>query len=552
MENRRVDESTGNGLAPDTETMANMSRNYALTDFAPVAALFIAACGALVVGWLIGHDYALIAAGLVAAFAFSFILFRTELLLWSSIWLGIVIAGLAKLYAPALQQIRWAIIPLTLALAMHAIWAVISDARTGVRRQYSPLVTWALVFILYLSLISIIDKTDLNRFVVGFKGYFQVWGLFFALALIPWPKRVIDRIPIVFLGIALIQLPFVLHQYLFIAPSRVGVGDGVVAVDVIAGTFGADAEGGGANAVLAAFQIVVFWGLVAARRNNLISTRFLVLASIPILFPIFVNMAKVSFFYLIAGFGILFGWGILRRPRELIMASAGVFAMLALLLTAMTMNAPEDAKVQNWVDLIKYTYAYNVEKEEIADDRLSRFGSLTYWYDNNNKDLTGLLFGHGIGFTRVADTNSVFDNTVAMNENGVSFNMDLTQDIGSIAVSAVLWEGGVFATLILFGLLYAAYRTAGKQAEMQRESPLRASSLKAAQIAVAVLAMSLFHKNAFVFHVGYQAFLAPVLGYIAYWDTCWRSASCQEKPPASIKGLATESGTSNSMNNVRS
>ncbi len=407
------------------------SSNAVVRSFPATMGLLAASLGAVLIGWLVTNDYLLFAAGFVGILAATLIVSRVYFLLWSTIIVGIVLSGLAKLYTPALQQIRWLTIPLSLILAIHALREVAIDFHDGTRRVYSPLVHWALLFMLFMVGITLINDTELNRIAVGFKGYFQVWGLFFALALIPWHETTIDKIPRVLVFVALFQIPFVLHQYLFLVPMRAGLdASRVVDVDVIAGTFGASAEGGGANALLVAFQFIVFWGLVSARVSNVISTRFLILFSIPILFPAFVNMAKVAVIYALVGFLVLFAKDMTRRPREAVLAGIGALALSSLLLTAMTLNAPEHASVQSWKDLIEFTYSYNVEQEELGD-HLSRFGSLAYWADNHGtKDWFHTVFGHGLGFSRVADTQSVFQDSISVSQQGITFDLDLSQNLG--------------------------------------------------------------------------------------------------------------------------
>jgi hypothetical protein len=366
--------------------------------------------------------------------------------------------------------------------------------------------------------VSLLDNLDPNRFIVGIKGYFQVWALLFAITFIPWRQSTVDAIPRVLLIIALIQIPFVLHQLLVLVPSRSGVGDGIVAVDVIAGTFGASLEGGGANATLAAFLVMALAGSVSAVQYRAMPAWWLLVLVPMLMFPMLVNMAKVSVLYIVAAFGVLFYRDMLAHPMRFLAAIAGIAALGAVLMTAFTLSAPENAGVEDWQSLIEYTYQSNIEEEQVAG-QLTRASTLDYWIEKHwPADIMGMLIGHGVGVTRVADAADPFESTVSVSQGGAPLIIDLTLKPGTTSIAAILWEGGVIALTLIAGLLVATYRSAGRSALFYKDVPERAATLRAVQACVAVLFISLFHKNMFVFDVIYQTLLVVIIGYTAYWD----------------------------------
>ena len=91
----------------------------------------------------------------------------------------------------------------------------------------------------------------------------------------------------------MLQLPFVAHEYLVLVPKRVGLGGGIVPVDIVAGTFGAILEAGGANAVLAAYQVIVVACLLALWKNGALSGFKAAVLSLMLLSPMVVNQAKI-------------------------------------------------------------------------------------------------------------------------------------------------------------------------------------------------------------------------------------------------------------------
>ena len=116
--------------------------------------------------------------------------------------------------------------------------------------------------------------------------------------------------------IALLQLPFAAHQYLCLVPKRIGLGEGIVPADVVAGTFGATLLGGGANAVLAAFLVIVVGLLLALWKNGVLSAADGQLLSLLLLTPLLVNQAKVAVLYLPLMFVVIFYRDIVRRPGK--------------------------------------------------------------------------------------------------------------------------------------------------------------------------------------------------------------------------------------------
>ena len=104
-----------------------------------------------------------------------------------------------------------------------------------------------------------------------------------------WQEETIDNLPRIIVWVALFQLPFVLHEYFVLVPARVGLRGGIVAEDVVAGTLGASATGGGANAVLSILLVLAMAILMALYNRGLISPARLWCAAVLLLLPIFLN-----------------------------------------------------------------------------------------------------------------------------------------------------------------------------------------------------------------------------------------------------------------------
>ncbi|WP_295578830.1 hypothetical protein [uncultured Lamprocystis sp.] len=505
-----------------------------------IGAAGLAAAGAI--GWLAAQGdpgLALIAIAPAAAVLGLFLAARPLWLLWGAVLGGLVISGLFRLYLPQLQMVRWALPPIAILLTLYAIWGTPGFGPNRGWRPVPNVIWWALGFFAAVILAGALSEFLPSRFLVGFKGYFQVWGLLIALAFIPWPANVIDRLPRVFLVIAFLQLPFVLHQYLFLVPARVHIGNGIVPIDVVAGSFGASMQGGGANAVLNAFLAMVIAGVIAARQLNVISTTRLFLLSAPLTLPIFVNEAKVSIFYLLAVFAVLFGKDLIERPLRFLLALLPVSLVLIALMTSFALHAPSTARVESIPDLIRFTYEYNIENEEVGDE-LSRFGGLRFWIERHGlNDLAGTLVGHGIGYTRVAEIETPYRETTSATTDGIPVVINLKLNIGNTAVTALLWETGLLGLLLILGLLAATYRSAGRLERAYADIPERAAVLRAVRPATVIILITLAHKNVLVFDIAYQTLLMIIIGYVAYWE---RQAGVQV-PPITSNAPAIHNGS---------
>ena len=434
--------------------------------------------------------------------------FYPGILLWSATGLGLVGAGLARLYTPSLQQIRWLVIPIIFGLLLYVLNEYLRVKREPKNTDTPSIVIWSVFFILLTMISALVNQTDFKSMVIGLKGYFQVWGLLFAIGYISWPKATITQLPKIFLGVALLQLPFVLHQYIFIVPQRVGLSDGIVAVDVVAGTFGADRFGGGMNAVLSTYLFITFAGLLGLYRENVLSGFRLVILSAILLFPVFVNSAKISVFYFLAIGLILYGDYIIKKPLKFIGVCFAAMLVLTAMLASFIKHSP-NSDVSSVAELIAFTYEYNVGNDETFDGKLSRGGAIQYWIDEHGlKDVFGTVLGHGVGISRVeTDSRTVL-------ETGI--NSDL--GIGRISIVAVLWESGMLGLICLLALLVAAYNTAARLEKHFHDEPWHVGIFAGIKAAMGVIFVSLWHKNFLVYQIGYQTMFVLILGYLVYWE----------------------------------
>lgn len=471
------------------------------------------------------------AAVVIAGFVGIFLLLRPSLSLWFVITGGLILAGVTQLYFPQFQFVRWSIGLLATLLGVVALCKYLFRDIDS-EHKYLPPIFWCMTAFIGIAVVSsVLNYDGLNSFAFGFKGYFQVWGLFFALLMMGWQPRIIDRIPKVLIAIAFIQIPFALHQYLYLVPARRYLGHGVVAEDVVAGTLGASATGGGANAVLSVLLLIALSILAALYKRKLLSPQRLFVAALVLLLPILFNANRISLVYLVLTYLMLFSREVWRRPMNtLAIAMLSSMFLLAIFwsYSAMLSRAGETS---DWQTYIAQAVARNTSGEYgHGGYELNRGTALTFWaQEHRDASLDKLLFGHGVGAAREA-ASGVFNPTTLANRDYAGMGIGLT------AASAVLWELGIFGLTLLLCIFWVAYRSAGWLGRYYEADVWKAAVFEALRVGVVILAITWFHQDSFVFHLPYQTLFLLIVGYLGYWHSKARADMTRRRRVAASSG----------------
>ena len=476
-------------------------------------ALFVAVTLAAAGGALAGSGDITLAV-LAAGCAFGvFLLFRPTLALWFVILSGLVLAGLTQLYLPQLQFIRWTVSLLAWALGGLALLQYLFTTSAPGSSKLPTVWWWMLAFAGVALLSGALNFNDKETLLFGLKGHFQMSGLFVAIIMIRWSEDVIDQLPRLIVGIALMQLPFVLHQHLFLVPGRLGLGGGVVAEDVVSGTLGATVGGGGANAVLSILLIIAAAIVLANYKRGLMSPTRLCLYLVILMLPIVFNSNRVALLYLMLVYLMLFSAEIFKAPLKAVFVTMLFVLTLAIVSWSyMTMSSKADTSL-GWRGFVSQTIERNTaEGHGYGRFQLNRWTGLTFWVrEHRNATWDKILAGHGVGASREGEGGAIAPKTLAQRRYpGVG--------IGLTSVSAILWDAGIIGMMCWVAIFWSGYRAAGRLARHYVNVPSRAAALHGAQVAMPILLISLFHKSFLTFHVPYQTLVLLVLGYVGYWQ----------------------------------
>lgn len=452
--------------------------------------------------------------GLVVAMAIAF---SRQALLWFVLAGGLVLAGVFELYVPELRHFKYLLPVAAAMLLLHGVMDVLRDpARMRGRRTRAGIVFWMYVFIAVAAASTLLNSS-IGLAVQGFKDYFVVWVFFFAIILAFHDDDLaMKRLPALFLLIALIQLPFVAHQYLVLVPLREGLGDySVIAVDIIVGTFGGQMFGGGANAVLTLFMFIVVACLLGMWRHGALSAGKTAVLVPLLLVPVFINEAKVSVIYLPLVIAILFFRDLVQKPLRFFAIGAAGACLFALLMTAMVMFHPS-GELRTWTDLVDLTLAQQTTTITEAERRgeyssLTRLTALTFWAEENiSSHPVHLAIGHGPSASRVLG-----------DEDGVTLARTLADTryggmrLGYTALSALLWDTGLIGTGAVLALFFSAYRLAGRLARhCAPRDPVRAGIFDGLRAGIGIVVISLAHKDFFVYYIPYQILILTILAWL--------------------------------------
>lgn len=439
---------------------------------------------------------------------------RPRIAVWVVLIGGTVVSGLSELYLPSLQQIRWGIALLSLTLILVSLGAVALSSRAAGRKKMDPAAAGVLAaaagLIISALLAVLANSSPVGASIVGLKNYFQMFGLLAALAAFRYTPDEASRFMRFILVLGLMQLPFVFHQFIELVPLRssmAAAARNIVAVDIVAGTFGGSMMGGGRSSTLALLASVAIALVLAQWRvghRNLTSTA---LYSTAFMIPMALNEAKLFIFLLPVGLFLLFRDRILRNPVKALVSGLLVAGLMMGLLTAYAMLP--GASSQRNVSLDKFlekSMSYNIGDRGYGSLILNRSTVYSFWWTENpgQGDYLKSIFGHGPGVTNSASI--VASNTLA-NTRYRGYGIGLT------GVSSLLWEVGLLGAFSVFMLVFMAYRLGGRLEKRwlgTRHWPF----IKAAQLAMPLFAISLFHNNYIVSDISFQALLLLFIGYL--------------------------------------
>jgi O-antigen/teichoic acid export membrane protein len=429
----------------------------------------------------------------------SALLLMPELNIWLILIIGFLFGVLSA--DPLFSKVIWGISLLSMLLLMPSIMNVLWSKH----RKVPGFMLLALAFFFYSIVVSVIQCTSIMEFVAGFKRYFQSFGLMLALTMIVFLPQSYVRWRKFLMVVALLQFPFALYELLVLVPLRGGLSSSSATTDVVAGTFGANLEGGSPVAEMAIYLIIVLAFLVSRWRAGVISGKVFYLFSFICFLPLGMGETKIVVIMLpMVGF-ILLKEDLMRNPFRYL-PSLLVLVLLTSLITyvyvVVIMNS-------NLYDVISGTIAYNVGNAGYTGEigGINRWTSITFWFQHQSwYDPMSVFIGNGLGSSYFAQGADSIGGHVASR---------YYADINLTAASTLLWDTGLIGFIMFLSIFIAAWRSVSRLYQLVSDPIVKADAL-AIKAAISLFLLDVVYSNALVTLLCLQLIYAVVLGYLGY------------------------------------
>lgn len=462
-----------------------------------VVALVLLAC-AVVMGLIASTANVMIVGLGVGAVAGAMLLAAPKVALFAAVGLGLTTPAVFNIIGPSASKMTWGIVLLSYALLLPSVMRLLSLRRL-------PMFAWAyLLFAVYAVTVSVFMWNGAGETISGFKRYFEGAGVMFALIILPLAASDLRVLRRIIVGVLVLQLPFVLYEYLVLVPMRAGRVMGSQVTDVIAGTFGANLVGGSPNAEMAMFVLIALGFCLAHWRAGTLRTRHfvaLVIAATPCLTLGEVKVV-ILLFPLIAV--VMYRHDVAARPGRYLPLMA-VFAVITLVLGYIylgVMGGTDGDVGRAFADAMRY----NVEEMGYGNYVLNRSTVLSFWWKAQGlHDPIGFFFGHGIG--------STFDSGDPMAVTGHIALRYPMYGVGLTSVSTLLWDVGVLGLILLLAVFVIAWLEANRICRHTDDVLVRYTA-HAIQAALAVVALCLAYNSGALNIMPIQIVLSLVLGLL--------------------------------------
>lgn len=418
-----------------------------------------------------------------------------------SVWILLVFgltSGFMASMVPSLNKLPWALALLSMLLMLPVTIKLIETKKV-------PGFIWmALAFMLFALFATAVQWHSLPQMMAGFKRYFQMYGLMFALVLLAFKPDDYKRWLKLMLLIALIQLPFALYERFIMVSMRggVGLGGSAEATDVVAGTFGANLEGGSANAEMAAFLIMAVAFIGARWKAGLIKKSKAFWMGLLCLLPLGLGETKVVILLIPLVWLVLMREEIKKNTAQFLLQFLGLMiltSMLGLVYIGLNQGSMKD--------VLDLTLSYNFGVQGYGTNILNRTTVISFWWDNQDwNDPLGFLLGHGLGSSYFTPDNPV-PGHIALRYLG--YGIDLT------SASTILWDIGLIGLVLFLSIFIAAWSTAGRLYKTSLNLAVRADAL-AIQACICIFLIFVFYGNTLVNYLPFEVISASILGYLGY------------------------------------
>lgn len=437
--------------------------------------------------------------------------------------LGVIIVGTLAvsgplvMHRPELARLSWMLAMLgVFLLGLAVLHAALRDAGSPARRPWPSFAVAALCS-LALAIAGLAwSEGSLAQGLAGLKRQYAFWGVMLAWIVLPLGQDRVRQLLLGLLAIALLQLPLALYQRLVLMPRRLNLPDGVVPVDIVAGSFEGSLTGGANNNVMAFFLVLVLAGLLAWRREGGLSSGLFWGLSAWVVAPLALGETKMVILFLPLALAVVHADLIRARPLRFVSGALATTLLCAVLLyNYVALQVGEDRSGMSLQARIEQNIEYNLgERGYYGGASLNRANVIPFWWSRHGvSDLAGTLLGHGIGSAHGARGTEQLGH---MDRRYPGYAIGLT------AVAVHLWEQGLVGVALVLVMLLGAWRTASALVA-QAAAGVDRALCRTLAAGAAMLAPVWLTLEAWVLAPSLQVLMALILGL-----TAWRAR--QAKP----------------------
>ncbi|HEX8954769.1 MAG TPA: hypothetical protein VF798_00750 [Burkholderiaceae bacterium] len=425
------------------------------------------------------------------------LLLMPEITVWAVLVVGLLFGILSA--SPKLGKIGWGVSVLSIMLMgpslINTLWS---------KRERLPgflVIGW--LFMVFAVFCTVVQWWSIGEFVAGYKRYFQAFGLMMALATITFSAPAFGRWRKFMVFVALMQFPAALFELVVLVPMRHSASSD--ATDVIAGTFGANLEGGSPNSVMVIFIFIAIAFFVARWRAGLMKSKPFYMLAFMTALPLVMGETKVAVFMVPVVGAVLLREDFMKAPlRYLPAVITTVFLTAALCYVYVVFIIHS-----NFSDVFKATYAYNLGKQGYSNGMLlNRSSVIAFWLQKQSwSDPLGFLIGNGLG--------SSYTGFGPMAVSGHLGTKYFAYGINLTAASTLLWDTGIIGLIMFCSIFVAAWFAAVNLRKRTRDPMVKADAL-AIQVAIALFGMFILYSDSMVNLLSIELIYASVLGYLGY------------------------------------
>lgn len=455
-------------------------------------------------GMLAASGSLFLVAGFIGATVGVALLFFPNLLFVTAMLVALVIGGLAEFYL-GFGQANWISSGLAAALwGSSLLVAARFNARSKASKSPLPSVgpwVWMYVFMLFSA--SFLNQISFVQLTVGMRNYLPFIGVYLAV-LCALSRNVVDRIPQSIVWVGLIQLPFCIHQFIFVGAKRQSSMEAIGgAAEAVNGSFGGNMLGFGYSGSMAVFVLIAA-AVALALRSGEQGKRLSWAMGLSAFACVGMAETKIVFVLTPIVLAAVFWEEIKSSPRKLFALVGGTTAFIFILGSIYAYRF----WTTGFGEFI-HAFTYSFDPDFMVGKYRGRVGTLVHWWNMNigSGDILHSAIGYGVASTLESSRILGVGSAVTV------FGIGLDQH----AASKILWDIGMLGLLIFCGVAIRTGLNAHHLAQVKEIPDTHRRMLKATRGAILAFLAMIPYQVSVVGEGPMQSLFWLFVGYVAYW-----------------------------------